>query len=118
MVTHVAQTELMVFVVAAECLHVENGHQTREGKRTLYEPLFDYPGQRCTSTGVSPELTFTSLCTLRPCVISVSVGRPSAVLEPSTTGSATTDLAGFLEGAALKTCHHSPNRRGDDWLAD
>ena len=53
------------------------------------------------STGITLELTCTGLYALRPCVISVSVGRTSAALEPRTAGSATTDLAGFLEGAAL-----------------
>ena len=61
---------------------------------------------------ISHELTCTGLRALGPCVISVSVGRPSAFLEPRTAGSATTDLAGFLEGAALETCHHT-----DDWCA-
>ena len=51
--------------------------------------------------GVSLELTCTGLHSLRPSVISVSVGRTATVLKPRTTGSATTDLAGFLEGAAL-----------------
>ena len=36
MVTHVAQTELMVFVVTAECSRVQNGHQTCEDK-TIYK---------------------------------------------------------------------------------
>ena len=50
---------------------------------------------------VSIGLTCTGLHALRPFVISVSVVKTSAVLEPRTTGSATTDLAGFLEGTAL-----------------
>ena len=50
---------------------------------------------------VSLELTCTGLHALGPCVISVSVARTSTALEPRTAGSATTDLAGFLEGAAL-----------------
>jgi len=54
----------------------------------------------------------TGLHALRPCVTSVSVARTSTVLEPRTTGGAATDLAGFLEGAALETCHHT-----DDWRA-
>ena len=61
---------------------------------------------------VSLELTCTGLHALRPCVIRVSGARTSAGLEPRTTGSTTTDLAGFLEGAALETCHHT-----DDWHA-
>ena len=32
MATHVAQTELMVFVVTAECSHVEDGDQTHKDK--------------------------------------------------------------------------------------
>ena len=68
--------------------------------------------------GVSFGLTCAGLRALRPCVTSISVARTSAFLEPRTTGSAATDLAGFLEGAALETRHHSPNRREDDWRAD
>ena len=64
--------------------------------------------------GISDELTCACLHALGPCMMSVSVTRASAVLEPRTTGSATTDLAGFLEGAALETCHHS---RSDDGRA-
>ena len=51
--------------------------------------------------GVSNELTCTVLHALEPCVMSVSVTRTSTALEPRTAGSATTDLAGFLEGTAL-----------------
>ena len=50
---------------------------------------------------VSDGLTCTGLHALGPCVISVFVTRTSAALEPRTAGSATTDLAGFVEGAAL-----------------
>ena len=61
----------------------------------------------------SIELTFAGIHAFKPPVISVSVAGTSAFLEPRTTGSATTDLAGFLEGAALETCHHT-----DDCGAD
>ena len=54
---------------------------------------------------VSIERTYTGLRTLRPCVASVSVACTSAVLVPSTTGSAATGSAGFLERAALWTRH-------------
>ena len=50
---------------------------------------------------IALELTFASLRTLKPAVISVSVGATSAVLIPSTVRSATTDPAGFFERAAL-----------------
>ena len=67
--------------------------------------------------GICLERTCTGLHALRPFVISVSIAKTSAVLEPRTTGSATTDLAGFLEGAALETCHHTDSGRGDGWRA-
>ena len=54
---------------------------------------------------VSLELTFTSLHALRPLVINVFVAGTAAVLVPSTTRSATTVSAGFLERAALWTRH-------------
>ena len=63
------------------------------------------------STTVSLELTFAGLHALRPTVINVSVAGTSAVLVPSTAGSATTGSAGFLEGAALWTPR--ADRRGD-----
>ena len=47
-------------------------------------------------------------------MVSVFIGRPPfTILEPSATGSAATDLAGFLEDAALRTrC-----RLAEDWRA-
>ena len=54
-------------------------------------------------------LTFAGLRALGPPVVSVSV--TSAVLVPSTTRSATTGSAGFLERATLWACH--PIARGD-----
>ena len=47
------------------------------------------------------ELTLAGLHASRPAVINIVVANSSAVLEPSTPGSATTDSAGFLECAAL-----------------
>ena len=47
------------------------------------------------------ELTFAGLHAFRPPVINISVADSSAVLEPSTARSATTDSAGFLEDATL-----------------
>ena len=48
-------------------------------------------------------LTFAGLHTLRPGVTTVSVAATSAVLVPSTAGSATAGSAGFLEDTALAT---------------
>ena len=47
------------------------------------------------------ELTFAGLDALKPFVISVSVAGMTAILIPSTSRSATTGLARFLERAAL-----------------
>ena len=52
-------------------------------------------------------LTFAGFYALRPSVINVSSAGTSAVLNPSTTRSATTDFAGFLERAALWACRKS-----------
>ena len=49
---------------------------------------------------ISLELTFASFDALNPPVINVPVVDTSTILEPSTTGSATTDSAGFLERTA------------------
>ena len=98
MMPHVAHTELMVFVVTAACSHVENGANMQSETRsinTVIELTWAY------IHGVSLELTCAGLHALRPSVISVHAACTSALLEPSTTGSATTDLARFLEGAAL-----------------
>ena len=46
-------------------------------------------------------LTFTGLQAFKPPVLHISVAGSSAVLVPSTAGSATTDSTGFLERAAL-----------------
>ena len=46
------------------------------------------------------ELTVADVHPLEPAVASVFAANPSAVLEPSTARSATTDSAGFLECAA------------------
>ena len=51
----------------------------------------------------SKKLTFAGLNALNPCVIEVCVAGISAVLEPSTAASATTEFAGFLDAAALGT---------------
>ena len=52
----------------------------------------------------SQKLTFAGLKALKPRVIKVGVTFISALLEPSATTSATTQLAGFRAGAALGTC--------------
>ena len=54
---------------------------------------------------ISLELTFACLDALKPPVISVSVADTSTILIPSTTRSATTDSAGFLERTALGARH-------------
>ena len=56
------------------------------------------------------ELTRTGLQALEPRVIDVSVTGTSAILEPSTAGSATTVSAGFLERATLRTRQFRHNR--------
>ena len=53
--------------------------------------------------GVSRELTFAGTQAFDPRVRNVCVAATSTHLEPSATGSATTDSARFLEGAALGT---------------
>ena len=55
--------------------------------------------------GVSLELTFAGLDTLKPHVINFSVAGTSTVLIPSSARSATTGSAGFLERPALRTRH-------------
>ena len=61
----------------------------------------------------SLRLTFAGLDALRPHVISVSVARTSAILKPSTTGSATTDSAGFRERTALRARRRMSTRYAD-----
>ena len=51
----------------------------------------------------SKKLTFAGLYPIDPCMIEVCVAGTSAVLEPSTAASATTEFAGFLDAAALGT---------------
>ena len=59
--------------------------------------------------GVRLELTFAGRHALKPLVVNVFVAGSSAVLKPSTTGSATTASGGFLEFAAFG----ARNRFGD-----
>ena len=60
------------------------------------------------------ELTCTGLHALRPFVANFPAACTSAVLVPTTTGSAATDSPRFLEGTALVTTHHIINHRGGD----
>ena len=55
--------------------------------------------------GFDLGLTFAGRDALKPLVMSVPVAGNSAVLEPSTTRSATTASAGFFERAALWARH-------------
>ena len=65
------------------------------------------------------KLTFASVQALKPPMINVSVAGSSAVLVPSTAGSAATDSAGFLELATRWARDHISNfRRGDRWRGD
>ena len=64
------------------------------------------------------ELTFAGLHALNPPVLHFSVPGSSAVLKPGTARSATTDSTGFVECAALRTCHYINNHCGDGWCAD
>ena len=66
---------------------------------------------------IALELTFAGLHALKPAVISVSAAGPSAVLEPSTARSATTDSAGLRELPALWTRYFCSDRWGDVWRA-
>ena len=70
----------------------------------------------------SKKLTFAGLYPLDPCMIEVCVAGISAVLEPSTAISATTEFAGFLDAAALGArgpnhlrCRHVQRRRLDGY---
>ena len=56
------------------------------------------------------KLTFAGLYALNPSVARFVVASNSTFLVPSTTRSTTTDSPGFLERAAVWTCH---NRGGD-----
>ena len=64
------------------------------------------------------ELTFTGLRALKPAVSNVVVASTSAVVMPSTARSATTDSAGFLKRAALRTHPRISDRWGDGRRAD
>ena len=68
------------------------------------------------------ELTFARLHAFRPAVIDIFVAISSAVLEPSTARSATTDSAGFLKRTALWARHLIARGDGErfrvDWCGD
>ena len=67
---------------------------------------------------IALQLTFAGLHALNPAVISVCAAGPSAVLEPSTARSATTDSARFREHTALWTRLFCSDRWGDVWRAN
>ena len=59
---------------------------------------------------VSLELTFAGRHALKPLVINIVVEGTSTVLKPSTTRSATTLSAGFLERATFGAPHRFTDR--------
>ena len=67
---------------------------------------------------LSLGLTFAGLHAFKPPVFHISVPGCSAVLVPSTAGSATTHSTGFFERATLWALHGISDRRSDRWRAD
>ena len=59
---------------------------------------------------VGLELTFAGVHALNPLMFNIVVAGISAVLEPSTTRSATTGSTGFLERAAFGARHRTKDR--------
>ena len=57
------------------------------------------------------ELTFAGVDALDPRMIKSRVTDTSTIIEPRTTESATTALAGFLDGTALRTSGIGRRRR-------
>ena len=93
-VPHLGHTELTI-VVATPGVYMralvklkENNVKKKTEQESFYTPL-------------RLALTFARFHALKPAVINVSVSGTSTILVPSTTRSATTDSAGFLERAAL-----------------
>ena len=66
-------------------------------------PMLRYPTQ-CAHAATCQELTFAGPDALDPCVIKLA--DITAVLEPSTARSTTTEFAGFLECAAFGALVH------------
>ena len=66
---------------------------------------------------ISLERTFASRRAVGPTVTNFPVTDTSAVLKPSTAGSATADSAGFLERAASWARHRIGDRRTDYQLS-
>ena len=101
MVPHFGHTELMVVVVRAGDLYEDIDQIQR--RKTIEYALSH--GVLLLLDITSLVLTFAGLHAVKPPVIYVFVCSISAVLVPSTTRSATTDSAGFLEHATLWTRH-------------
>ena len=88
------------------CLHEGNAQRHKRERRTKTDTLGFQSDLRVIvylMSLASNLLTFAGLRALRPGVTTVSVAATSAVLVPSTAGSATADSAGFLEDTALTT---------------
>ena len=84
----------------------------KQRERTAIEELIPSLSEDL-STRSYVALTLAGLHALKPPMLHVSILSASAVLVPSTAGSATTDSAGFLERAACWARHLISNRRGD-----
>ena len=93
MIPHLKHNEFMVVVVAAGA-YMSVWIKTQRLKNT--KTVTAWFARGLSTWG----LTSAGLNALKPPVTSVSAAGTSTVLEPSTTRSATTRFAGFLEGAA------------------
>ena len=101
MILHLEHTELAIVVVTAGIYMWALVNTTKERSVIIlivqrhcvvYRSWYLY--------SMSLALTFASFNALRPPVISVPFANTSAILKPSTAGSATADSAGFLERTA------------------
>ena len=68
----------------------------RDKEKNAHQPLFSHVLKYYWM-----ELTFAGLHAFRPSVLNVAAAKSSAVFEPSTTRSATTDSTGLMERATL-----------------
>ena len=100
---HLGHTNLLVVVVIAVRVQFEYSHSKtrKQAQQSLFAHYIHF---------IRFALTFAGLNAFKPPVLNILVAVCSALLVPSTAGSATTGSAGFLERAAL-WAHHLVNNR-------
>ena len=113
MTPHLGHAGLILVVVTVTVVCLRAFVKAKNRKRQTV--VVFYPWQLY---DISLALTCAGLHAIGPRVIDTFAAKSSAVLEPSSARSATTDSAGFPECGALWTSCDTMDRGGVRWRAD